>query len=210
MNHWLETSKENLVPLSISESFQDALSEWFFTGLVLDYDGGEIECELCEHPDLSHHYEIKNKNNKNKLLVGSSCILKFQKISILDENGNLVTEREARKASLDRALKDKLREIMLEPLRKLWLKNKPNRGFIESNAKQLKEGKSVSPKTLVQLFRLMQSQGLAYKPQLYKVSLRSYLDQFEMESMSAADRALILHSLSQQQLKKLQKLNLSP
>jgi hypothetical protein len=60
MNHWLETSKKNLLPLSQASVFAEALSEWLFTGLVLDYDGEEIECELCEHPDLAHHFEIQH------------------------------------------------------------------------------------------------------------------------------------------------------
>ena len=202
MNHWLETSKINLIPLSVSRDFREALSEWQFTGHVIDYDNREIECELCEHPDLSHHYEIKNKNNENKLLVGSKCILKFQEISICDEKGNFVTDQDERKIYLEKALKEKLREIMLEPLRKAWLKNKLNRDFIENNAKQLKKGKGVSPNTLVTLFKFMRELNVSYKPSLYKISLRSYEDQIELDLMEGENRALILESFSSSQRQK--------
>jgi len=97
MNHWLDTSKRNLVPLSKSISFTEALREWLFTGNVYDYDDGDIECELCEHPDLSHHFEIRNTLNDNRLLVGSSCILKFSEITIRDALGQEVTDLDERK-----------------------------------------------------------------------------------------------------------------
>ena len=124
MNHWLETSKKNLLPLSQASAFAEALSEWFFTGLVLKYDGEEIECELCEHPDLAHHFEIRNNYNNNRLLVGSSCILKFTEINVRDTFGRLITDPDERKFYLEEALREKLIEIMLEPLRRLWLKDK--------------------------------------------------------------------------------------
>lgn len=206
MNHWLATSKENLIPLSVSGEFSDALSEWFFTGHVIDYEDEEIECELCEHPDLSHHYEIENKNNNNKLLVGSSCILKFQEIGILDEKGNFITDQEERRIHLEGALKEKLSQVMLEPLRKLWLKDKKNRVFIAHNAQKLKLGKSVSPAILVMLFKLMKKLDISYKPQLYKVSLRSDEDQYELKSMPQSDREIIANALSAQQIKKYEKL----
>ena len=114
MNHWLETSKQNLLPLSKATLFTEALSEWQFTGNVYDYDGKDIECELCEHPDLYHHYEIRNKLNENRLLVGSSCILKFSEINVKDEMGNLITEKEKRKEILYDSLKKKLIESTVD------------------------------------------------------------------------------------------------
>jgi hypothetical protein len=63
MNHWLETSKLNLLKLSQSKDFKQALTEWQFTGAVIYYeDEDNIKCELCElceHSDLSNHFEIK-------------------------------------------------------------------------------------------------------------------------------------------------------
>lgn len=201
MNHWLETSKRNLVPLSQAESFTEALTEWLFTGLVLDYEDDEIECELCEHPDLSHHFEIRNTQNSNRLLVGSSCILKFSEINIRDTQGRDITDSDERKIYLEDALQKKLIETMLEPLRKLWLKDKERRDEIAPKAKQLKSGSGISPQELLFLFQRMDALQIQYTPSRYKVTLRSYQEQGELSLMSKAHLRKIKPALSISQLK---------
>ena len=77
MNHWRKTSEKTILPLSRAKLFSDALKEWFFTGEVFDYDHHEeINCELCNHPELNQHFKIENRCTSKTLLVGSSCILK--------------------------------------------------------------------------------------------------------------------------------------
>ncbi|MDS4026025.1 MAG: hypothetical protein RKO25_03405 [Candidatus Contendobacter sp.] len=202
MSHWLDTSKRNLIPLSVATLFTEALREWFFTGVVYDYEGEDIKCELCEHPDLSHHFEIRNTVNDNRLLVGSSCILKFSEINIRDTFGREVTDTEERKVYLNDALQKKLTEIMLEPLRKLWLKDKEHRADIESKAKQLKMGDGISPQGLLFLFRRMDACQIPYTATRYKVSLRSYIEQGELYRMSQPDLHKIKPALSAIQLQK--------
>jgi hypothetical protein len=202
MNHWLETSKRNLIPLSQANSFSEALKEWLFTGCVFDYDGEEIECELCEHPDLAHHFEIQNKINTNRLLVGSSCILKFSEINILDSSGKEITNPEERKSHLEDALQKKLAEIMIEPLRKLWLKDKGNRTEIESKAIVLKRGEGISPNQLLSLFLRMDELQIQYTASRYKISLRTYQEQGELTFMSKANLQKLKPALSGPQLKK--------
>ena len=80
VNPWLKKSEQNLIPLSISNDFSGALKEWFFTGDVEDHLGELVECEMCEHPELRYHFEIKNRLKENVLWVGSSCIERFQEI----------------------------------------------------------------------------------------------------------------------------------
>ncbi|MCQ8182646.1 hypothetical protein NP603_16110 [Methylomonas sp. SURF-1] len=202
MNHWLDASQRNLVPLSKSTSFTEALREWLFTGNVFDYDDEDIECELCEHPDLSHHFEIRNTLNDNRLLVGSSCILKFSEINIHDALGQEVTDPDERKFYLEDALRKKLTEIMLEPLRELWLKDKEYRGNIESKARYLKAGSGISPRELLFLFRRMEFYNIPYTAKRYKVSLRSYSEQRELHQMSQEDLHKIKPALSATQVKK--------
>ena len=196
MNHWLETSKQNLLPLSKATSFAEALSEWQFTGNVYDYDGKDIECELCEHPDLSHHYEIRNTLNENRLLVVSSCILKFSEINVKDEMGNLITEKEKRKEILYDSLKKKLIEIMIEPLRKLWLIDKKNRLLIAPKAQQLKDDNGISPYALLFLFKRLEDNKIPYSPERYKVSLRSAQHKEELKTMERQDLDKIKLALS--------------
>jgi hypothetical protein len=202
MNHWLDTSQRNLIPLSKSTSFTEALREWLFTGNVYDYDDEDIECELCEHPDLSHHFEIRNTLNDNRLLVGSSCILKFSEINIRDALGQEVTDPDERKFYLEDALRKKLMEIMLEPLRKLWLKDKKYRPNIEEKANYLKAGSGVSPRELLFLFQRMEFYQIPYTAKRYKVSLRSYAEQRELHQMKQDDLCKIKPVLSANQLKR--------
>lgn len=202
MNHWFDSSKRNLIPLSVATSFTEALREWLFTGVIYDYEGEDIECELCEHPDLSHHFEIRNTLNDNRLLVGSSCILKFSEINIRDTFGREVTDAEERKVYLEDALQKKLTEIMLEPLRKLWLKDRDHRADIEPKAKQLKVGDGLSPRELLFLFRRMDAYQIPYTAKRYKVSLRSYIEQGELHRMSQQDLLKIKPALSAAQVKK--------
>lgn len=202
MNHWLDTSKRNLVQLSKSVSFTEALREWLFTGNVYDYDDEDIECELCEHPDLSHHFEIRNTLNNNRLLVGSSCILKFSEINIHDPLGQEVTDAEERKFYLEDTLRKKLTEIMLEPLRELWLGDKEYRAYIKTKAMHLKAGNGISPRELLFLFRRMEFYQIPYTAKRYKVSLRSYDEQRELHQMSEDELRKIKPTLSATQLKK--------
>jgi len=202
MNHWLETSKRNLIPLSQASSFREALSEWSFTGIVIDYDHEEIECELCEHPDLAHHFEIQNATNSNRLLVGSSCILKFSEINIRDDTGRSITDHDERQHHLEDALKKKLVETMLEPLRTLWLKDKAYRQEIERSAKRLKAGNGVAPGDLLLLFQRMEWHKIPYSAKRYKLTLRSQFDQWDMSKIPTKELIKIKLALSSAQLKK--------
>jgi len=203
MNHWLETSKLNLLKLSQSKDFKKALTEWQFTGTVIYYeDEDDIRCELCEHSDLSNHFEIENRLNQNKLLVGSSCILKFNEINIINIEGKNVIEPEQREFYLNESLQKKLVEIMLEPLRMLWRKDKQNRTYIEIYATDLKNGDGVSPNELWSLFKRMDAFNIHYNPKLYKTSLRSQENKEELLTMSKQNLDKIKASLSLSQLKK--------
>jgi len=202
VNHWLETSKRNLLPLSQAKTFSEALNEWSFTGLVLDYDVEETKCELCEHPDLVHHFEIKNTLNENRLLVGSSCILKFSEINILDSDGRGIIDFEERKVFLEDALQKKLSEIMLEPLRELWRKDIENRSRIKWRAEKLKGNEGISPKDLLFLFLRMDDFQIPYTPSRYKISLRSLADQNELTLIPKNHLIKLKPALSNLQQKK--------
>lgn len=200
MNHWLETSKLNLLKLSQSKDFKKALTEWQFTGTVIYYENeDDIRCELCEHSDLSNHFEIENRLNQNKLLVGSSCILKFNEINIIDIEGKNVIDPEQREFYLNESLQKKLVEIMLEPLRMLWRKD---RTYIEIYATDLKNGDGISPNELWSLFKKMDAFNIHYNPKLYKISLRSQENKEELLAMSKQNLDKIKASLSLSQLKK--------
>lgn len=205
MNHWLETSKRNLLPLSIAIGFEDALSEWLFTGTVYAYENEDVQCQLCDHLDLVYHFEIKNRENSNLLLVGSSCILKFDNIEVSDKAGNQLHEYAARKKRLEEALKEKLREQLVKPLRLLWRHVCPDKDLaerIERLAKKLKNGESLPPMSLLFLFKEMERLGITYQASMYKISLRTPFEIFELEKISNGELQMLKRSLSAQQMLK--------
>ncbi len=204
MNYWLETSSKNLVPLSKAEGFAEALREWYFTGDVEDCDDEDelARCELCQHPDLVHRYHIKNAHTGHALLVGSSCILKFREIEIRDQQGKAIADPIARKAALDAALRAKIIESALVPLRSLWKVMKGIRLHIEHLAQQIREDRGLEPNDLVNLLIALGKRQIPYRAALYKVSLRSGVAQSDIASMSKQDFDLIVPALSKAQLVK--------
>lgn len=202
MNHWLENSIRNLVPMSKSTDFTEALGEWFFTGAVEDYGGedDEIYCELCEHPDLAHHFEIRNSFTENSLLVGSSCILKFSSIEIRDETGRLVTDRAERESRLKQALRKRIIESGLEPLRKLWQKDRANRSGIQYLASNLKNDSGIEPDELLFLLKQMDSFGITHSSKNYKINLRSAFEKAQILKMSVTSLRSVLPNFSKEQL----------
>lgn len=201
MNHWLQKSIANLLPLSVAQDFNQALGEWFFTGEVIDYFEEDILCELCEHPDLAHHYEIKNKLTEKLLLVGSSCILRFQEIEIYDLYGVPITKEDSRKAALELALTKARKDAALEDLRGLWVKDLANRKRIQQLGQAFKRGDSFSPDDAAFLYKRMVELGISYLPTRYKINLRGYYEQAQLAKLPDEEFKLLYPSLSASQRK---------
>lgn len=204
MNHWLEKSKATLIPLSEADDFTDAQREWQFTGLVVDYEDEdqELACELCSHPELTHHFQIQNKVTSHVLLVGSSCILRFSGIEVLDDSKAALTSDPERKRHLEGALRKQLVETMLEPVRRLWQADLANRSTIEAYGFAIKEGAILSPWELAFVFRRCNEFNIDFNAKRYKVSLRSLSHQDQLRDLPQHHRLLIKPALSASQLKK--------
>jgi hypothetical protein len=105
MNRWLQKSKENLLPLSESETFTEAMEEWQTSGQIVEADEGEtFVCELCEKEELSTHFGIVNVCNSNSMYVGSKCILKFSGIVVIDPDTQKPVTGDERRLVLNRQL----------------------------------------------------------------------------------------------------------
>ncbi len=81
---WLERATENLVRFSSGTGdFDEARKEWRVNDRVIDnYRPGigadELpSCELCLHERLRWQFEIENALTGKRMLVGSSCVRKF-------------------------------------------------------------------------------------------------------------------------------------
>lgn len=83
------------MPLSIAGSLPEALKEWDCTETVEDYGVATEDCKLYGQEQLRYHFEIKNRRTNRCLLLGSSCILKFQ-VQVF-ENGILLDAKSSQK-----------------------------------------------------------------------------------------------------------------
>lgn len=201
-NHWLENSKKNLVPISISDDFKSALSEWKISGNFVDHENREEVCELCEHPELRYHYEIINKKNKNTLWVGSSCILRFSEIEIYDNSGKLIVDENSRKEHLTDIIKKNRVDEVLNPLRRLWRIDKDNRKDIEWIVDTYKRSGGFETYEICWLFRRMNKFHIKYKPGSYSISFRSKFSRDEFMELDNKSLELIKDSLTLSQKKK--------
>ncbi|EPW6854196.1 hypothetical protein ACWOVA_004441 [Vibrio parahaemolyticus] len=196
VNPWLERTIANLVPLSKADIFSNACKEWIFSGEVVDY--GEAT-EQCEHDELRYHFLIENGCNSNQLWVGSSCILRFEEIVVLDENERELLDQKERKKVLDKALKAKQIDSSLDPLRALWRVAFEKRSTIHNMALEIKDGKSLPPDSLRVLFELMAEHNIAFRASDYSVNLRSEIYQFQLSYMPKDMQKNIWLCMSKQQ-----------
>ncbi|MCP4605355.1 MAG: hypothetical protein GY847_33350 [Proteobacteria bacterium] len=195
MDYWFETSRTNLLPLSQEQDdFQVALKEWEHTGKITDHVAPVQICQLCEHPKLRYHFEILNRHTRACLQVGSSCIEKFD-ITVYDDKGQELYGKTKSK-QLREEIKEKQREMMLEPLRELWQAAQRERDTISAHVKKFKRRGGFSPMGLYHLFGLMKEHKIAYTPPIYRVVLRSNQDKGELLAMSQEELDLIWSSLS--------------
>lgn len=78
-NDFMQRVAERILPLSVEHmDVKQAFTEWEYEGVHFDLGEPSADCELCDHPDIRFQFEIVNKHNANKLLVGSQCIERFE------------------------------------------------------------------------------------------------------------------------------------
>ncbi|MCP3872884.1 MAG: hypothetical protein GY699_06985 [Desulfobacteraceae bacterium] len=95
-------------------------SDWSFTNEIeIDYSKKDI-CQLCGHKGLKYKYYIRHKTNRDLMIVGSSCILKFSDIIIYSKDGKLISDEKLREKALKDSLNEHLREAALSSLRELY------------------------------------------------------------------------------------------
>ena len=101
---WRNKAQENLLLKSIEQADHlRAAKEWEFSGKVIDHEVVDMRCELCAGENLRYHFEIKNKVNNNELMVGSTCITKFD-ITVWDNQGNEILGRNKKTTFLNKEI----------------------------------------------------------------------------------------------------------
>jgi hypothetical protein len=176
---YLDRVRDNVVPLSKSDDVREALREWKFTDYVVDHRKPLATCELCDQQQVRYHFEIVNRNTRNKLLVGSTCILRYE-LGVYDK-GELLDDVDARKKLTK--LREELRfNSCLSALREAF--EVEGNSNIENALSYMKSRGYLTPKyAFVVLWRL-KANGIDHNPRSFKVRLRTDRQKSDLEMMS--------------------------
>ena len=203
--------RDNILPLSVAKSLPEAFKEWRFTETTHDHEQPTETCELCEQEQLRYQFEIANEYNQNTMLVGSTCILRFQ-VAVYDE-GRKLSEAEAR-AKLNKLTEKMRQESCIEQLQRVSnaeAKAGNASGEILANALAYyrKHGKLTPKYAFVVLWRL-QKQKIDHNPSFFKVSLLDGSHREDIRSMPTSRVHLIWPALTSQQRKIAERLGHRP
>ena len=201
---WRNKAQENLLLKSIEKSDHLlAAKEWEFTGKVIDHEVTDRRCELCEGENLRYHFEIKNKGNNNELMVGSTCITKFD-ITVWDDRGNEVFGKSKKTTFLNKEIEKKKREFVLDALRGIWRTSRGGvRHEVESLGKMYKEGKALSPDHAIRLVKILQRNEVQIPSSSIKVGLRDHYAIYQALNQAKEDQLLLISFLTSPQKRRL-------
>lgn len=214
MNHWLMKAKENLSKLSNHKNgFETAKSEWKVTEYVRDCAEDELDedewpsCELCEHDRLRWQFEIVNKLNGNKMLVGSTCITQFDIAIVNVDNSEIYGEERDKilQKRVSERKQSKRYETLLELLRNLWRSDYANRYKIADIAKEWKISQKFDPDEAVFILETFKKNNIECPPKLIDVSLRKMEEKFRVKRMSVDQFEVLSAALTEKQRSKAKK-----
>jgi len=147
----------NILPLSLSGKLPEAFEEWFFTENTEDHEDIIENCQLCNQEQLRYHFEIKNKYTKETLMVGSSCILKFN-VAVY-ENDILLDERNTKK-KLDKLLNKMRLDSCIKSL--TVLAERENNDILKNALDYYSSNKFLTPKFAAVVFWKLNENNIDY------------------------------------------------
>ncbi|MBE3039033.1 MAG: hypothetical protein IMZ62_09510 [Chloroflexi bacterium] len=173
--------RENILPLSVSDTLPEAFDEWFFTGRSVDSEEASETCELCDHEELRYQFQIENEFTHKQLWVGSKCILQFG-MSVFYQ-GHRLSPREAKK-KLDQATKKMRLESCLKVLERL--EEAENNSILRNALDFYRKNKYLTPKYAFVVFWKMKENGIDHSPSFFKVNLRRERYREDLETMATS------------------------
>ena len=188
---------DNILPLSMAGDLPAAFKEWHFTDKVKDHLKPNEDCELCDNEKLRYHFEIENEITRNRLWIGSSCILKFQ-VQVFDNKGNVLNAKDTEK-KLNK-LKDKMcYDACINALKNLAIAE-PNE--ILSNAlNYYLKNKYLTPKYAFVVFWRLIKNDIDHSPSFFKVALNKNKYKEHLEEMDTFKVHTFWKALSSSQKK---------
>jgi hypothetical protein len=196
MSTYPQRVAENILPLSIAGALPEAFREWYFTERTEDHEQANENCELCNQEKLRYHFEIKNRNTKGHLWVGSSCILRF-KVAVF-ENGQLLDEKETEK-KLNTLINKMRLESCIKALENV--SEKENNKILKNALAYYLKNKYLTPKFAFVVFWRLKANKIDHHPSFFKVSLRRDSYKNDLEIMPLERVHLIWPALSSSQRK---------
>ena len=196
MSTYPQRVADNILPLSVAGKLPDAFKEWLFTERTEDHGQPTEDCELCNHEQLRYQFEIENRNNSNKLWVGSSCILKFN-VAVFDE-GKLLNKAGAEKKL--KALMNQMRlDSCIKALKKLAASE--NNDILNNALNYYLKNKYLTPKFAFVVFWRLTANNIDHHPSFFKVSLKKDSFKYDLKDMPIDRVHLIWPALSSSQKK---------
>jgi len=196
MSSYPKRVAENILPLSISGELSEAFKEWSFTEITEDHEDVIENCQLCNQEQLRYHFEIKNEYTNERLMVGSSCILKFN-VAVYEKDIRL-NEKDS-KNKLDQFLKKMRLESCIKALEKLAISE--NNKILKSALIYYSENKYLTPKFAFVVFWRLQKNNIDHSPSFFKISLKKNQFKKDLEEMETSRVHYFWKALSSSQKK---------
>ena len=194
MESYPERVAENILPLSVAETLPEAFKEWYFTDITEDHEQAIEDCELCNQEQLRYHFEIRNQHTDRTLMVGSSCILKFE-VAVLEEG--VVLEKPRAKKKLNKLVKDMRLQSCINALTKLA--EKEDSDILKNALDYYLEKNNLSPKFAFVVMWRLRKNDIDHHPSFFKISLRRKKHKDDLEEMEESRVHLIWPCLTPSQ-----------
>lgn len=200
---WIQRVVKNLVALSEEKTdFKKARQEWIYLGLE-DNQVCDMDCQLCDHEDIRYEYRIKNINNSNEMIVGSSCIEKF--VDYLADNRE--TMKDTAGAVINKARVSNDKKVYWAKLTSEYLKEHyySNSFQMSITDKVEKDGKLTIKQAiyLKEIYEELDERGKTAMRNTVKIRLRKYSHQDQYYKLSNIDKEFINMMMTATQIKSL-------
>jgi len=183
-------------------------ADWVFTGRVVDNKEPIATCDLCEKHGLRYEFEIAYMGSEplpqpasedepsmpRIMWVGSVCIRKFG-VTVQDENGRKLQRGEI-PAFLRAVVRRKKHEAVLDTLRELYRRDKPNQEKIAEIGKTFKSEKTLPPHHAVFLLNRLAAYGLSLPPGYLKITLKKQVHKAMVLNLTPPARRRLMAALS--------------
>lgn len=203
---WLLQVQKRIFPVSLEKNdLKKALGEWEYRENVYDLGSPDADCELCGHADIRYQFEIVNRINSNRLLIGSECITRYSDISVYQGSNRISDPNLARqKVGRDRG------RLITEAHTKAVINSLINLAKVDQDFGQEKiesfiiyyqERGAFTPRQLSTLIWRLEKHQVDFKKFYLKMTIKKNIEKEQFLSMENWRIRKIYNSLSASQKK---------